>query len=156
MKTILMVLIIGLFVVCASACAWAIDAIRVSVDRRTFLRAIAAVESGDRDSAQGQAGERGRYQLTRAVWQQHTKADFRHAHRRIFAYAIAEKHFDWLVGGLLAANFRADVERLALCWNAGLSAVVNNRIPQASREYAERVGNIYTEIIRQEQKEVRK
>lgn len=149
MKTIFLLLVIGLFVAGATVCALAVDAMRVTVDRKTFLRAIGAIESGDRDSARGQAGERGRYQLTRAVWEQHCKADFKHAHRRVFAYAIAEKHFDWLVGGLLAAELPADVEHLALCWNAGLSAVVNNRIPAPSREYAERVGNLYADFNKQ-------
>lgn len=145
MKTILCCLVLGLFIGGATVAAWAVDALRVTVDRKTFLRAIGAIESGDRDSARGQAGERGRYQLTRAVWEQHCKADFKHAHRRVFAYAVAEKHFDWLVGGLLAADLPADVEHLALCWNAGLSATVNNRVPSSTRDYAKRIENLYNE-----------
>ena len=139
------ILLLGLFVllVFCSVGAWAVDAFRVTVDRRTFLRAIGEVESGGRDHAVGSAGERGRYQLTRGVWAQHTLADFKLAHRPGFAYAVAEKHFDWLLGGLLAADYPANVRFMAAAWNAGLSAVVNRRVPKESWEYADRVENLY-------------
>lgn len=129
--------------------AHAVEAARVTVDRRSFLAAIDMVESGGRDSARGMAGELGRYQLTPAVWSQHTKAPFRHARRRVFAHAIAERHFDWLVSCLLAANRPATVENMALCWNAGFTAVKNNRLLPAHRDYAERVRNLVEDFNRE-------
>jgi hypothetical protein len=59
---------------------------------------------------------------------------------------VAVKHFDWLEHSLLAAGYAADVENLALCWNAGLSAVMHDRIQPAHRGYAERVGNLYADF----------
>lgn len=143
MKILLILAVLLVFVVFSSWVVVASESLRVRVDRRIFLRSIGEVESGGRDRALGVAGERGRYQLTREVWAQHTRADFKLAHRPGFAYAVAEKHFDWLLSGLLAADRPGDVRHMAAAWNAGLSAVVNSRVPEVSWDYAQRVENVY-------------
>lgn len=146
MKTMLQCLIILAFIVGCSAYAFAADQLRVTVDRKTFLKAIDQVESGGRDRARGAAGERSRYQLTESVWKQYTATPFRFAHRRDLAAAIAEQHFDWIIGCLLSADLPADVEHVALCWNAGVSAVRNNRLLPVHHDYAARVGNLYVDF----------
>lgn len=143
MKTVIYCAILLVFIIGASAIAGAVEVFRASVDRKTFLKAIAQVESGDQDGAVGPDGERGRYQISRAVWKQHTKADFRFAHRRAFAYAIAERHFDHIVEQLEAAGWSADAQSIASAWNAGLTATINRQLSSATRDYSQRVDNLY-------------
>lgn len=123
---------------------------RIKIVRRAFLKAIDQVETGGRDDALGAAGERGRYQLSRSVWELHSKKPFAYAHNRMFAHAVAERHFDRLVHQLELANWPADAESIAAAWNAGLSATVNNHLTAATRDYAQRVANLYAENLKQE------
>lgn len=45
-------------------------------DLMRLIRAIGAVESGNDDTAVGSAGERGRYQITRALWRTYAAVSF--------------------------------------------------------------------------------
>lgn len=148
MKTVFSILIIFLFVVGCSAYVYAADRLRSRLDRRAFLRAIDQVESGGRDGARGADGERGRYQITRRVWASYTNTPFIHAHRRDLAHAVAEQHLDWIVNQLDLAGWPSDAEACAMAWNAGLTATVNNHLSPASRDYAERVRNLYEELTK--------
>lgn len=148
MKMAFSIVVILLFVFGCSAYVYATDKLRGKLDRRAFLRAIDQVESGGRDGAHGAAGERGRYQITERVWRDYTNAPFKNAHRKDLAHAVAEKHLDWIVNQLELADWPVDAESCASAWNAGLTATVNNRLTSASRNYAERVRNLYEEMTK--------
>ena len=143
---IIPLIVLGISGLCLLATA--ANSLRIVVDRKIFLRAIDEVESGGRDAARGAAGERGRYQLTQRVWSQHTASPFKHAHRRDLAHAVAEQHFDWIVNQLEMAGWPADVESVALAWNAGLTATINCRTPASSQDYAQRVCNLYADMLK--------
>lgn len=57
-----------------------------SMDR---MNALAQVESGDNDLMIGQSGERGRYQISRAVWQTATDLPFDVATNPVTSYNVA-------------------------------------------------------------------
>lgn len=152
MKTICMLAVLLVFIGCASAVGYAAELLRAPVDRKTFLRALDQVESGGRDKAVGGDGERGRYQITRAVWSQHTRKPFELAHKRVFAHAVAEQHFDWIARQLIEADWPVDVESVAMAWNAGLTATINNRVPSSTKDYAKRIENLYNEYRKEARK----
>ncbi len=114
------------------------------LDVPRFLGAIRTVE--DWHGRDGHAGERGPWQITRAVWAMHMPGrPFAEARQEGPAYACALKHLDWLRGRLAVQRPVVDDNafNLALCWNAGLTATITGRAPLASYIYAGRVSNLY-------------
>lgn len=146
MKFYFWIIVIFLYAAGCAVYVYAVDRLRSGLDVRAFLASIDQVESGRDDAALGHAGERGRYQITRRVWSRYTAAPFRHAHRQDLANAVAEKHLGWIVRQLEEAQLAADPYNCALAWNAGLTATVNGRVTAATRDYAERVLNLYKEV----------
>lgn len=110
--------------------------------RDAFLRAIAEVETGNNPRKIGRLGERGQYQFRLATWRQHTKRPFGEAHSPAVAYAVASRHYDWILQTLERNGRQPTPYMIAAAWNSGVSRVSSGRIPAASRDYAERVVNL--------------
>lgn len=101
---------------------------------------IAQVDSGNRDSAIGPAGELSRYQISEVVWRQHRPgipfarcSDPQEAHR------VAMEHLRWLV----RQSSDLSAYALALRWNAGVACVQWGHDQERHRDFARRVSNIY-------------
>ncbi len=114
----------------------------VDVERETFLRAIAEVETGGNARAIGRRGERGMFQFTRTTWRLHTRRAFADAHIPSVSYDVAARHYGWLHDGLIRNGRTPTPYLMAAAWNAGLGRVVNGQLPRSSRDYATRVTNI--------------
>lgn len=114
-----------------------------STPRDTFLYAIRQVETGDNPAKVGRHGELGAYQFRRATWEQHTTTPFAWARNPIAAMTVAEAHYEWLKARLRLAGVSPTPYRLALAWNAGVSAAIHRHPPKASVDYANRVDNLY-------------
>jgi len=113
-----------------------------AIERDTFLRAIAEVETGGNARAIGRQGERGMFQFTRTTWRIHSKRAFADAHIPSVSFDVAAQHYDWLHRGLLRNGRQPTPYLMAAAWNAGLGRVVNGQVPRSSRDYATRVVNI--------------
>lgn len=116
------------------------------------LEAIHWVENPRNRQTPGPCGELGAYQFRAETWRMYTSRPFSEALDRHRSDEVAVRHYDWLKAALERNGVEASVYNIALAWNAGVSAVVNGRIPSTSQEYASRVQNIATELrTRQEQ-----
>ncbi len=114
------------------------------VDLPRLLQAVAQVESGCDDKAVGKRGERGRYQLSPAVWGQHArKQPFTLAHNATESKVVADHHIQWLLDRLRFASIELTPYNIALAWNAGFSAMTHNKLTAVHRDYADRVVNLY-------------
>ncbi len=112
-----------------------------------LLYAIRQVESGNRyDLPPGRYGELGAYQFRREVWVQHTHAPFADA-RTPFADTVARLHYQWITEHLRHSGTPVTPWNIAAAWNCGVVAVNSDRIPWRSRDYANRVINLYREEI---------
>lgn len=126
-----------------------------SQDLSLFLDCLAQVESGRNDKAiaykNGKPYARGRYQITEAVWKQHTYLPWTLAHSFYVSETIARKHVEWLDARLerisiSAYHFRPFV--IAFAWRGGLSSWENQyaldyETKQKYNDYATRVANLY-------------
>lgn len=99
-----------------------------NLDERRLLHAIAEVESGNRWSMVGAAGERTAYQIKESVWIQHmagtgyTFALF--AENRIVGMACAKMHLRWIEHRLWLHGLEVTPKNVATCWRVGLAAGV--------------------------------
>lgn len=112
-----------------------------SLDRSRFLDCVAEIESGGNDSAIGPCGSRSRYQLSQAVWRQHTSRPFTSC-RGPQARAVAEMHLDWLLSNLPEPS----VYWAAFAWRVGLRAtklIYNGDKTHVDCTYAQRVSLLY-------------
>lgn len=125
--------------------AWA-EAVQAT--RWETLRAINLVENPRNSPRPGSQGELGPYQFKRATWHQHTRKPFALAVERAHADEVAVLHYEWLKRGLARNGIEPSAYNIALAWNAGLSAVVNGRVPARTHRYAEQVVNLVAEIQR--------
>lgn len=118
------------------------------------LRAISAIESNDNDKAVGADGERGRYQLTFAVWRRHMgKESYSNAFKpnRAKACAILQLHD-------LKAKFRKRFNRypsaqeLYAMWRLGYAGLLRRglHVPKSIKDSCERYENLYN-VYRQNQ-----
>ena len=118
----------------------------------TDLACVAAeirhVERATGSTATGRAGERGPYQLTRAVWSQHTTLPYSLADDEPTARIIAVTHLSWLAEQLAAHGLEATTYNLALAYNAGLTAAVHGRAKERQKAYAQRVTNLFYDARR--------
>ncbi|HRP05929.1 MAG TPA: hypothetical protein PLV87_13535 [Opitutaceae bacterium] len=111
-------------------------------DRWETLEAIHWVENPENSPAPGPFGELGAYQFRRSTWYTYTSVPFEYARERTHSDAVAIKHYEWLKRGFERAGLAVTPYRIALAWNAGLSATLSGRIPAATHQYARRVANI--------------
>jgi hypothetical protein len=110
------------------------------------LEAISMIETADRDTIVGRAGERSRYQIMPAVWKHYTDSrDY--ANPRV-SRAVAERHLASLEETYRKATGReaSDFDRYVL-WNAGPTYYAKigfdaRRVHRVIRERAERYVNL--------------
>lgn len=115
-------------------------------DRWETLEAIHWVENPTMSTKPGAHGELGPYQFRRATWQMHTQQPFRLALDRAEADKVAVKHYEWICRGLERRGLPVTPYNVALAWNAGLSAVINGKVPSSSRHYGTRVANLVDDM----------
>ncbi|HEY0967736.1 MAG TPA: hypothetical protein VGD88_10130 [Opitutaceae bacterium] len=115
-------------------------------DRWETLQAIHWIENPTESVAPGRFGELGAYQFRRSTWQMHTKQPFHLATNRAESDKVAVAHYEWIKRGLERNGIEASPFNIALAWNAGLSAVVERRVPSVSRGYASRVVNLVNDL----------
>ncbi len=115
------------------------------IDFERLAQCIADVESGSKDDAIGQNGERGRYQIQKQLWQQISPLPFESAHDPLIAKRVAIRHLEWLEKKLASFESldRSRVYLIALGWNAGPQAVIHVFATRNQRDYAQRVENLY-------------
>lgn len=118
----------------------------MAASRWETLQAIHWVENPRNDQRPGTRGELGPYQFRPTTWRMHTKRPFSDALIRQHADEVAVVHYEWIKAGLLRAGLEPSVYNIALAWNAGVSAVVNRRIPKVSHNYASRVTALAEEL----------
>ena len=133
----------------------------------TFILAIALVESGNNPKAVGRAGERSAYQITEKVWKANTSMPFTNAHTRnpqVSRY-VAERHALYLrrmagskqsAGGVtvLYCVKLTEKELVLLCaagWHRGEGYMKRpvSRWSKETRDYADRVWNVYQQLKRE-------
>ncbi|GAB1488694.1 hypothetical protein MASR2M8_11410 [Opitutaceae bacterium] len=115
-------------------------------DRWETLQAIHWVENPTESVAPGRFGELGAYQFRQATWQMHTKKPFHLATNRAESDKVAVAHYEWIKRGLERNGIPATPYNIAMAWNAGLTSVVQRRVPSASRHYASRVVNLVEDL----------
>jgi hypothetical protein len=108
-------------------------------DRWETLQAINLVENPTNSTRMGRHGELGPYQFRLGTWKMHTKKPFYLAANREEADRIAVKHYEWIKRELERNGVSPTPYTIALAWNAGLTATLENRTPRSSHQYAERV-----------------
>ncbi len=109
----------------------------------------ATVQAEDRGGRDGALGERGKYQFREITWRQHMPGvPFALARDPATADACALKHLAWLRRELRRAGIEDNAYNLALCWNAGLDAVLRGVAPERAYHYATRVEAIYLRLER--------
>ena len=129
----------------------------MSISIQLLLAAIASVETGSQanpDLAIGHAGERGRFQLSQAVWEQHAKdygvlpGDFAaDASDPVIAASRAEAHLLWLTKQLEAHGRPVTVETLAEAWRSP-AATFAGHATAGVKDYAQRVANLYDDAAK--------
>lgn len=116
------------FLICLLAISPQLSALSCdTLDSDRLLDAIAQVETGGVPRL-GKAGETGLHQLGKDARRDH---------------GDAATHLAWLRRELRRAGAADNAFNLALCWNAGLTRVLQGRAPMASYDYARRVENLY-------------
>lgn len=120
----------------------ACTAFAAPADGARYLAATVQVE--DRGGRDGALGERGIYQFREITWRQHMPGvPFALARDPDAAHACALKHLAWLRQQLPRAGVEDNAYNLALCWNAGLDAVLRGKAPERAYHYAAKVERLY-------------
>jgi hypothetical protein len=116
----------------------------MSINITCLLAAIAIIETGGDDHAIGPCGERGRYQITEAVWREETGQTAAHwrryASRPEWSRYVAARRLRRIITVLGA---EATPYRIACRWNAG----VRSRYGSRTRDYAGRVAAVYDDAL---------
>ena len=123
----------------------------MTIDIAILLAAIAAVESNTNDAAIGAKGERGRYQITRAVWERWMpQPEFPlgfgswwevGAHNPSLARWVADREIRYhIITELEKAGRVATAFAVAACWNVGVTGYIKHN---QGAEYAWKVGDEY-------------
>jgi hypothetical protein len=130
------------------AVAWAFlpSSAAAATSRAETLEAIHHIENPSNSSRPGRYGELGAYQFRRSTWRMHTKVPFEKAIDRSISETVAIRHYEWLSRGLARNGWAETPYNIALAWNGGLTAVINGRASASTRDYAERVSNLTTEL----------
>ncbi len=115
------------------------------VDTYRLVDCIAQVE-GAPTAHVGRAGERSRFQITQAVWFQHSRWPFFQASKTTpwaleEQYRVACAHVEYLKKQLKHST----AYHIACAWNGGLTATQTGKLTPATRDYAQRVTNLYNE-----------
>lgn len=111
-------------------------------ERWETLQAIHWVENPRNSPRPGPLGELGAYQFRQSTWQMHTDLPFSYARERAHSDEVAVKHYEWLRRGFLRKGVEPTPYRIALAWNAGLTATLRGAVPSRSHDYARQVTNL--------------
>lgn len=119
-----------------------------AVDLSRLLAAIAQVERVRGSHRRGSHGERGKYQMTRAAWDEDAGGlPFAHAENDAYSDIVARARLVRLRYELLERRLEPSAYNLALCWNGGeggaVRVILKKWSPPEMRDYAERVSAIY-------------
>ena len=120
----------------------------LQVDR--FLKALAAVESGNNWSAVGEKGERSIYQFKRKTWYQYGNVVsfdlIGEARFHAWVYVIAVRHVAWIETVLESKRLPITPENVATVWRFGLAGgcrlIRLGKIPDSSQ----RVRTLYDRL----------
>jgi hypothetical protein len=129
----------------------ALGPVAVAADQATVLHAIHMVENPTNSTRVGRRGELGPYQFRPTTWRMYTTKSFQLATDQQESDIVADKHYAWIQEGLRKAGLEPTPYRIALVWNAGLTATVTGRITSHTRHYAKRVENLVAEVTRETQ-----
>jgi len=118
----------------------------MTLDISILLICIALVETGNNQKAIGKAGERSKYQITRAVWREHSTKPFTEAtNDPAMATIVAVSHINHCIVPFLQRNeFPVNAESVARCWKAGCRGFTLGR----GIRYGERVNNLYQSRVK--------
>ena len=122
----------------------------IASDRWEVLQAIHLVENPTYSTRMGANGELGPYQFRQGTWKMHTKKPFYLATNREEADRVAVKHHQWITTQLEKNGLEATPYRIALAWNAGLTATLRDRAPSRSHDYATRVQALTEDLKRRQ------
>lgn len=90
------------------------------IDYPRLADAIAHKETGlGWDGRYGPTGELSRYQITRGVWEQHSREPFSECRNEAKARAVALLHLQWLASMIERVGVEVTPERLATTWHYG-------------------------------------
>jgi len=132
------------------ACFLGLAVVGQAADRWETLEAIHWVENPHNSTRLGAHGELGPYQFRQSTWSMYSRRPFYEAVNREYSDEVAVKHYEWLKEGLQNAGIEPTAYNIALAWNAGLDAVIGDRVPSSTRAYAEQVNNLVDQVKRNE------
>ena len=118
-----------------------------AVDLSRLLAAIAQVERVRGSHRRGSHGERGKYQMTRAAWDEDAGGlPFAYAENDAYSDIVARARLVRLRYELLERRIQPTVFTLAYAWHSGLTATILRKWqPMEARDYAIRVENLALE-----------
>lgn len=128
------------------ACTLLLPARAMASSRADTLEAIHHIENPSNSSRPGRYGELGAYQFRRGTWRMHTKVPFEKALDRSISEEVAIRHYEWLRRGLARNGWAQTPYNIALAWNGGLTAVIRGKASASTRDYAQRVANLASEM----------
>ncbi|PTY05558.1 hypothetical protein DB347_14385 [Opitutaceae bacterium EW11] len=119
-------------------------------DRWETLQAIHLIENPTNSTRVGRRGELGPYQFRPSTWKMHTKKPFHLAADREEADRVAVQHYEWICRQLERHGIEPTPYRIALAWNAGVTASIRGSAPAASHSYASRVEAMAADLRRRQ------
>jgi hypothetical protein len=117
-------------------------------ERWATLEAIHQLENPRDSDIPGSCGELGAYQFREQTWKMHTQAPFSRALDRRSSDAVAVKHYDWIKSELEKSGVAVTPFNVALAWNGGIKAVLDDHPPASAVDYASRAANLAAEFGR--------
>lgn len=111
-----------------------------------LLFAIGSVESGNDDYAVSRTGDRGRFQISAAVWAEHSARPHTYATNRVESERVARAHIErCIVPEIRRRGLTVTVFRIAGSWNGGPRGHLDRG---RSKGYAARVEAMYKVRLR--------
>jgi len=115
----------------------------------TLKKAVAIVESGE-DKFANNGVAISQYQITRVVWETHSRMPWRYAKRHTDwkdvhdeAERVAEQHLRWIAERLEHNGKDVNPYNMALVWRVGMRAFLNRDVRKSHIDYAERASNLF-------------
>lgn len=122
------------------------------ISRDLLVEAIRLVENTPRGFV-GRQGERSEWQFKPATWSQYSDKPFTWASEsRALCVAeqqrVAYAHVAWILARLPSLGRPTNSYQVGIVWCAGYGAAEEDRITHAQYDYADRVHNIYHELLK--------
>lgn len=115
-------------------------------ERWETLQAIHCVENPDDRETPGTFGELGAYQFRPETWRRYSNRPFHQALDRRASDEAAVRYYDAIKASLVRRGVPPTTYNIAVAWNAGIGAVMNDCAPNSTRDYASRVNNLASEL----------